>query len=388
MITNNYLLCHLCKSNNVTLFPTFAQLTRATSDCKPWAGMGKLCMCNDCHTVQKVTDAAWRAEAATIYSNYELYHQSPNGKEQPVFNSITGVPTPRSVAVLDYAQTIIKLKENCHIIDIGCGVGNTLKSLSRACATAQLYGFEPNAHKKDELEKLENVQKIYTDIARFDEQKFDVMTMIHVLEHIESPLEFLEKLKAHINHDGYLIIAVPDYTTNPFDLIIVDHASHFSLNTLQHLLERSGFELVSISNTTVNKEIVAVCRVSNTHKDEMAVINISNGVDDNFVQKQLDWLAEITSAAEKIAKSCRPFGIFGTSIAANWIYGALPDYIDFFVDEDLDRVGTMYHKKPVYAVNKIPKSSHVFVCLQPSIVQNVVERISSPQYALYATPAF
>ena len=112
MITNNYLLCHLCKSNNVTLFPKFAQLTRATSDCKPWAGMGKLCMCNDCHTVQKVTDAAWRAEAATIYSNYELYHQSPNGKEQPVFNSITGAPTPRSAAVLDYAQTIIKLKRN------------------------------------------------------------------------------------------------------------------------------------------------------------------------------------------------------------------------------------------------------------------------------------
>ena len=62
------------------------------------------------------------------------------------------------------------------------------------------------------------------------------MTMIHVLEHIESPFEFLEKLKTHINYDGHLIIAVPDYITNPFDLIIADHASHFSLNTLQNLL--------------------------------------------------------------------------------------------------------------------------------------------------------
>lgn len=372
----------------MTLFPEFSQLSRATSDCKPWPGMGKLSMCSACHTVQKVTDVAWRIEASLIYASYELYHQSPDGKEQPVFNSITGVPTPRSAAVLDYAQTVINLKENGRIIDIGCGVGNTLKSLSQACATAQLYGFEPNAHKREALEKLKNVQTIYTDIARFDEQKFDVMTMIHVLEHIESPLEFLEKLKNHIRLEGHLIIAVPDYTTNPFDLIIADHASHFSLNTLQHLLEKSGFDVVSISNTIINKEIVAVCRVTHNHKDEMDVMNLSSNADESLVQKQLDWLAETAFTAEKIAKSCRPFGVFGTSIAANWLYGALADYIDFFVDEDLDRVGTLYHKKPVYAVNQIPQASHVFVCLQPGIVNKVIERISSSDYAVYATPVF
>jgi 2-polyprenyl-3-methyl-5-hydroxy-6-metoxy-1,4-benzoquinol methylase len=383
VITNN-LQCHLCESPHLTTFHTFENLGRATSDCKPWPNSGKLGICVDCHTVQKVINDFWREESADIYANYELYHQSPNAKEQPVFNSITGISKPRSMAVLDYIQGLTKLSDNAKILDIGCGVGNMLKSLSQVFDNAQLYGFEPNAHKKLDLEKITNVKKIYTKIEGLADNHFDVMTMIHVLEHIESPVSFLKKLKNHITPAGYLIIAVPDYTQNPFDLIIADHASHFSMTTLKNLLVKSGFDVIDISDETISKEIVAICKIKTEDKPSECANNLSEN--HIFVQKQLDWLVESINTAKKVAQSSRPFGIFGTSIAANWIYGELSEFIDFFVDEDLDRVGQLYHQKPVYSLNHVPQSSHVFVCLQPSIVKKVMNRITSSKYFLYATP--
>jgi SAM-dependent methyltransferase len=379
--------CHICRSNAVFLFDSFAYLGRATSDCKPWPKGGKLCVCRDCNTVQKIPDSSWRLEVNKIYGNYELYHQSTDGIEQPVFNSETASSIPRSIAVLNYAKTVITIKDNIHAIDIGCGVGNMLKSMSQTLTTAKLYGFEPNAHKKKELEGIKNVAEIYTDIEQVNPSYFDLITMIHVLEHVESPLDFLKNLKYKIKPGGYLIVAVPDYTENPFDLIITDHATHFAMDTLFHLLLMSGFEILNISNKAINKEIIAICKVSS--EENMAEKPKSSAVYNRaFVQKQLDWLAAIVAEVKNTVAINRPFGIFGTSIAANWVYGELAGNIDFFVDEDLDRVNKEYHQKPVYHASKIPPGSHTFVCLQPNVVRKVIERISSTDYFLYAPPIF
>jgi len=386
-IQSKALQCHLCLSNNVILFDSFANIDRAASDCKPWPKGGKLCICTACCTVQKVIDSSWRAEVSEIYANYELYHQATDEREQPVFNSITGTSTPRSVAVLEYAQQVVGLKSDSKVIDIGCGVGNMLKSLSRMLTTAELYGFEPNVHKKQVLEQIENVAGIYTEMSQLKNIQFDLLTMIHVLEHIDSPMQVLEKLKNNITPDGYLLIAVPDYTTNPFDLIITDHASHFSLETLHNLLLNSGLEVIDISNTIINKEIVAVCKVPAQARQSAATM-IRPIYNQDLVQKQLDWMRTIIDNARDTAESNRPFGIFGTSIAANWMYGALSDVVDYFVDEDQDRVDKLYHQKPVYSASKIPNGSHTYVCLQPNVVGNVMKRFSSSGYCLYATPDF
>ena len=388
MIENDSnLQCHICCSRDVSVFDSFTTLGRATSDCKPWPKGGQLCICADCYIVQKVIDSSWRAETSSIYASYELYHQATDGKEQPVFDSATGKSAPRSMAVLNYVKKVIEIKDDIDVIDIGCGVGSMLKSLSKKLSTAKLYGFEPNAHKKEELEKIKNVAKIYTDMEQLNNIHFDLLTMIHVLEHIDSPLEVLRKLKNNIEPNGYLIIVVPDYVSNPFDLIITDHASHFSSETLLNLLVKSGLEVIDISNKIINKEIIAICKVPAKDKLPVETTN-SSTYNLILVQKQLDWMASIIANAKAIAKTNRPFGIFGTSIAANWMYGELAGKIDFFVDEDLDRVDRLYQLKPVYHSSNIPHGSHVFVCLQPTVVGKIVDRMSSPAYSLYATPDF
>lgn len=381
------LQCHLCDSHEITFFESFKNLGRASSDCKPWPKGGTLCICNDCGTVQKMVDTHWHDEVSTIYANYELYHQSTDYKEQPVFDSTTGESSPRSIAILNYVQSLLAIKNNINAIDIGCGIGNMLSSLSKTFTLAKLHGFEPNAHKKNELEQLKNIVDIYTEIDQFSHKKFDLLTMIHVLEHIASPMDVLKKLKRSIEPGGYLVIAVPDYTANPFDLIITDHASHFCVDTLYDLLLRSGLDVVNISNKAINKEIIAICKLPN---NDVLISEKRSAPVNNYdlVQQQLCWMTEITTQAKAIAQANRPFGIFGTSIAANWIYGELAGEIDFFVDEDLDRVDKLYHEKPVYYSTSIPKNSHTLVCLQPNVVEKVIQRIQSCDYHVYPTPTF
>ncbi len=375
--------CHLCFGRDLSLFKSFSSLARAGSDCRPWPKGGMLSICNRCRVVQKIIDGQWRAEVKDIYANYDLYHQSPNAKEQRVFNAENGQSLPRSQAILQYVQQEVDIVSSGHFIDLGCGVGNMLKSFAEQFVEAKLHGFEPNAHQQQALEKIKNVVSIYTDLQQIQQQQFNLLTMIHVLEHIDSPATILESLKKYIADDGYLVIVVPDYTTNPFDLIIADHASHFSSETLSNLLRVVGFDIIRISNTVINKEIIAICR-TNQSKNKTVM---PDAIDDKrLVQDQLGWMNAILRDAKKIAKKNRPFGIFGTSIAANWIYGELIGLIDFFVDEDLDRTDRLYHNKPVYSVSNVPDDSHVYVCLQPNVLSSIISRIESNRFKLYAPP--
>lgn len=376
--------CHSCNSDQIHLFTSYPDLVRVTSDCKSWPNGGQLSICSECCIVQKVINLHWRAEIQDIYSNYELFHQSQGQKEQPVFNCATGESAPRSHVIMDYANSKIVIGENFNIIDIGCGVGNTLKSLGNVFPNARLYGFEPYVRDMHTLKSIKNVQEIYTDQKQFSDQKFDLMTMFHVLEHIEGPKEILRTLAATISKNGHLIIAVPDYQANPFDLTIADHASHFSIDSLRTLLETSGWEIVDISNVVINKELLAICKPCSQEKQQ----HIKPHNHKDLVEKQIAWMTNTIAKAHQIASQTKPFGIFGTSIAANWLYGAIKEKVDFFVDEDPDRADRIYHDKPVYHSSKIPSGSHIFVCLQPGVAEKVTDRLKTGHYFLYLPSSY
>lgn len=51
--------------------------------------------------------------------------------------------------------------------------------------------------------------RVTDSIDKFDE-KFDVITMFHMIEHLVNPTEFLQKIKEHLEEDGELIIETPN----------------------------------------------------------------------------------------------------------------------------------------------------------------------------------
>jgi 2-polyprenyl-3-methyl-5-hydroxy-6-metoxy-1,4-benzoquinol methylase len=374
-------ICSVCGSGPLHEIMAFAKLSRVTSDCKPWPNGGKLHCCEQCGAVQKIANNVWFDEIKQIYSAYEIYHLS-GGSEQVIFAGDAG-GMPRSRALVDFVVSTAKLGPQGRLIDIGCGNGAAIVNFSSALPGWKLSGSELADKALSRLQKLPNFEKLYTvDVADIP-GKFDVVTLIHALEHMPAPHDTLTASRARLVDGGHLLIEVPDLETSPFDIAVADHRSHFTRATLGYLASRAGATAGTLRNDLLPKEITFLGGFGNGKPAPKP--NPADGR--ALAEATVRWLGEVQAAAEAAAKS-KPFGIFGTSISGMWLYGALRDRVEFFVDEDRSRIGQSYEERPILAPDNAPAGSTVFVPLAPRIAEKVAARLSGKQARFSAPPPF
>ncbi|MDG6218105.1 MAG: class I SAM-dependent methyltransferase [Candidatus Thermoplasmatota archaeon] len=351
-------VCHVCGSESLQLFPRYSRFCRVTSDCKPWSRGGNLALCQSCGCVQKLADTIWGAETAAIYDSYSIYHQS-GGNEQVVFNQISGIPASRSSKIIQCLSQETQLPLNGKHLDIGCGNGALLRQFHDQFPEWTLFAIELNDKYKDIVESIPCVQKMYvSDNLEHIEAPFDCITMVHVLEHILNPRSYLKKVHNILSPEGILIIEVPNFIKNPYDLIIVDHCTHFDINSLESLLKVTGFEVIYSSIKCVAKELTVIARKNTNLNLKIDSIDIHKTSD--FVNRCIKWLdSNIHTSFDFGSKHY--FGIFGTSISATWLFAENPKIVSFFVDEDPNRIGKQHLGLPIYSPKHIPRDSVVFL---------------------------
>lgn len=137
------------------------------------------------------------------------------------------------------------------VLDFGCEFGtflNRIKSYDKC-------GVELN------LKCLQYIKNNFNDIYAVDDlkkvkQKFDTITMFHVLEHMPHQVKILKKIKKKLKKGGNLIIEVP--SANDF-LLSIDNlkifksftfwSEHLVLHThisLKKVLKKAGFRKIKI----------------------------------------------------------------------------------------------------------------------------------------------
>jgi hypothetical protein len=75
---------------------------------------------------------------------------------------------------------------------------------------------------------------------------------------------------------------------------------------------------------------------------------------------RIEWLNSNIVDSANLSK-LGVFGIFGTSIAASWLFSELQGKVAFFVDEDPNRIGKIHLGFPIYHPKDIPENSFVFI---------------------------
>jgi 2-polyprenyl-3-methyl-5-hydroxy-6-metoxy-1,4-benzoquinol methylase len=125
-------------------------------------------------------------------------------------------------------------------LDIGSSTGSLLKEM-QAQFHAKVIGVEPG----DTYRKYASIRKleVYPSmeiLGRKSTSKFDLITMMHVLEHLENPLEFLKNLRKNwLASQGALLIEVPNtYSHDSFEF---PHVSAFTPHSLHEILKQSGY---------------------------------------------------------------------------------------------------------------------------------------------------
>tara|TARA_B100000900_G_scaffold355803_1_gene325220 strand:- start:636 stop:1754 length:1119 start_codon:yes stop_codon:yes gene_type:complete len=353
--------CHSCNKtlNSHVLEPN---LKLVTSDCKPSISSLRIVKCEHCNLVQKKVDETFLREVNSIYQDYELYSQA-SGEDQKVFDGSTN--KSRSLIIYEWMSKFIN-KKNGKILEIGCGNGNFLRLFEEFNLGWKLTGTEFNEANREIIEEIPRSSFYSGDIELLNE-RFDIVAMIHVLEHITEPRKFLESIKRVLNIDGYLFIEVPNLIKSKFDILISDHCSHFTLESLQTLLEQSGFQIIESSDSVVGKELSIIAKLN---KNKMN-LNSKNKFDFDLAHR-LNWL----SSFQEILQGNRTrLVIFGSSISATWAAMELNLNFDFFVDEDENRIGKIHVGKEINSLNSLQKGDNIILPFDRKVGLNIINRL-------------
>lgn len=228
-------LCPICESH-LDDVPLFSELPRVTSDCRPWPAGGSLGSCGSCGGIAKPLSSEFLASAASIYAGYAPYAQGA-GNEQRVFSE-SGTSDVRSKRLADFLAGHMRIPSSGTLVDFGCGSGVFIREFLARNPNWSAVGVDSAMHLADAVNAIPRAAFVGTldeALGMLDVNQRVVVSMIHSLEHVESPRQTLSEISATFP-DATLLVQVPDNRTNPFDIVVADHRMHFTRDVLDELL--------------------------------------------------------------------------------------------------------------------------------------------------------
>jgi SAM-dependent methyltransferase len=148
--------------------------------------------------------------------------------------------------------TLLKSVTTCGFhLDVGCGTGEFLNACQQAGFKAK--GIEPSKLARDQAVNNYSLSVSEdTNLEQFKDDKFDSISMWHVLEHVPSLIKTITEFQRILNKNGKVIIAVPNHKSwdanyyqeywAAWDVPI--HLWHFSKQTIELLFNKNGFKLI------------------------------------------------------------------------------------------------------------------------------------------------
>lgn len=201
-----------------------------------------LCVCEDCNLVQLKNDAVYYYRDVIRAGGYSTTMEDLRKSEYKHF--------------IEFASL-----EGKKIVEVGCGRGEFLGMLKGF--PVEGYGTE---HKKELVEIAKGAGlRVDEDFPESEEHvfkngPFDAFMSFNFLEHQPHPRTYLKAIYNNLCDEGYGLITVPSFEyileQNSFYEIIPDHIAYYNFDSLTHLLNISGFEV--LESSTVNRDTIEV----------------------------------------------------------------------------------------------------------------------------------
>ncbi len=155
-------------------------------------------------------------------------------------------------------KLIEKYKNSGRVLDVGPGMGFFLRLFDKK--KWETEGVEPSPTLSALGRTYFGLNITNSFLEEFKtENKFDVITLIDVFEHISSPKSILKKIQSLLKEEGIVLVKVPNGTFSLFkqklgakffkNLDIWDsyeHVVHYDQKTVRNMLESNNFKILTM----------------------------------------------------------------------------------------------------------------------------------------------
>lgn len=152
---------------------------------------------------------------------------------------------------LRIVRRYLRLDAKSEVLDVGCGAGTFLSAVHRR------YDCKVTGVDFKDLSGLPGFELMEFHCGLFYEQmlgnqRFDLVTMWHFLEHDYDPLRTLSKARTAMKPGAYLIVEVPRFDSLTFwlyrerwpGLQAPQHTVLYSKNALLRFMQKAGFQII------------------------------------------------------------------------------------------------------------------------------------------------
>jgi SAM-dependent methyltransferase len=180
------------------------------------------------------------AESQAFYeAEYRLLYQ---GQEGPNPKDLQ-VQAARAQVALEFVCQ--QVKSSNRILDIGCSTGILLQKF-QAHYQCRAFGVEPGNLYRQYAQSLGlEVFASLDELQHSELSHFNLVSMMHVLEHLPNPVEYLQDLRQKfLEPGGWLLLEVPNLYAH--DCFEVAHLVSFSAHTLSQVVRKAGFSVIQL----------------------------------------------------------------------------------------------------------------------------------------------
>ena len=233
--------CPICHSGNI-------QQKFSAKDYTVTGETYMIFQCNDCRGAftQNVPEVN---EIGKYYASvsYISHSDTNEGLVNQVYHTV------RKKTLQQKKDLIVNItgKPTGNLLDIGCGTGAFLHTMQQA--GWQTTGLEPDETARRKAAELYQINPLPSgELFSLPAEKFDAITMWHVLEHVHELHEYVAQIKALLKPGGRLIVAVPNFTSPDAlhyqqywaALDVPRHLYHFSPASMKALMKLHGLEVL------------------------------------------------------------------------------------------------------------------------------------------------
>ena len=211
-------------------------------------GLFRMVRCRRCGLMRQTPRLAW--ESLKDYYPEDYVSHIPLIREEPsLLRRID-----RRYGMWKQVRAVEEFQRGGRLLDVGCGTGIFLEEILRN-GRWQVVGIEPTeraaTYARSALQ-VEIHQGLFSEVALPD-NSFDVITLWHVLEHLDHPIADLRHAHQLLKENGWLIFAIPNIDGLEAHIFgsywvgwdLPRHLYQFPHSTLRTILTTLGFDWVA-----------------------------------------------------------------------------------------------------------------------------------------------